>query len=87
MIRLAPAAVLVYGAAAVILVAGFCFDESTCLWYALTGWRCPGCGMIHAILAMSRGDLITAWRENPRSVVAVPLLAVAGLVSLKERMR
>jgi hypothetical protein len=54
MTRPLPVATQVYGLAVTLLVAGFCLDESTCLWYMLAGWRCPGCGMIHAMLAMAR---------------------------------
>jgi hypothetical protein len=78
---------MVYGAAMATLVAGFCLDESTCLLYALTGWRCPGCGMGHALLALARGDLAAAWAFNPRSFLVAPLSALVGLSSLKERMR
>jgi hypothetical protein len=87
MIPLVRPAALIYAAAVATLVAGFCFDESTCLWYVLTGWHCPGCGMIHALLALGRGDVFAAWDYNPRSVVVAPLLAYAGLSTLKERIR
>ena len=35
-----------YVAAAVVLAVGYYSDTSTCLWRAVTGLPCPGCGMI-----------------------------------------
>ena len=35
-----------------------------CIFRSLTGWRCPSCGMTHAVFALSRLDFITAIREN-----------------------
>lgn len=53
---------------------GYIFDESTCIWRALSGLPCPGCGMIHAFLALATGDVRAAWRFNPSSLAVAPLL-------------
>jgi hypothetical protein len=47
----------------------------TCPFRKFFGFRCPGCGMTHALVALARGDLRQATRYNPFVVVAVPLLA------------
>ena len=70
---------LCYVAAAVLLAAGYYFDESTCLWRAITGLPCPGCGMIHAWLAMAHGDVRAAWNFNPNSFVVTPIPLWTGV--------
>jgi hypothetical protein len=73
-----------YAAAAAVLIAGHVFNQSTCLWRAVTHLPCPGCGMTHAVLAMARGHLRAAWAFNPRSFVVVPILAWTGIREIKE---
>ncbi len=68
------------------MLAGYWFDESTCLWRAVTGLPCPGCGMIHALLAMARGDVRAAWDFNRLSLVAVPIVLTTGVRAVKERL-
>jgi hypothetical protein len=72
-----------YLAAAGVLAAGYFFDQSTCIWRAITGLPCPGCGMVHAFLALARGDFPAAWRFNPNSFVAAPILAWSGIQKIK----
>lgn len=36
-----------------------------CMLRTLTGWRCPSCGLTHAVFALCRGDVIGSVRENP----------------------
>ena len=50
-----------------------------CLFRLVTGYRCPGCGMTHAAMALIHGQPKTAFRENPLSVTVVPLLGIYGL--------
>jgi hypothetical protein len=73
-----------YVAVTGVLAAGYFLDASTCLWQLLTGRSCPGCGMIHACLALARGDLRAAWALNRASVVVVPILLHAGFRQIKE---
>ena len=73
-----------YVAATAVLAAGYLFDESTCLWHLLTGRSCPGCGMIHACLALARGDVRAAWALNRASVVVFPILLRSGFCEIKE---
>lgn len=47
-----------------------------CPLRSMTGLPCPTCGGTHAVTALARGDLGTAWTANP----AVPLgLALLGV--------
>jgi len=34
---------------------------STCSFYYLTGWPCPGCGLTRAMVAAAHGDLAASW--------------------------
>lgn len=48
----------------------FIFDPNTegafpkCVFYVLTGWKCPGCGSQRALHALLHGDVSTAFRLN-----------------------
>lgn len=44
-----------------------------CVFRALTGLPCPGCGMTHALISAFEGHWNAAWRLHP---LALPLLAV-----------
>lgn len=44
-----------------------------CLFHALTGLHCPGCGALRALHHLSRGDLQTALHFNPLVVLAAPV--------------
>jgi hypothetical protein len=67
-----------------VLTWGYLFDRSTCLWHAMTGLSCPGCGMIHALLALAHGHVRAAWTFNPSSVVVLPILLWSAARKLKE---
>jgi hypothetical protein len=49
-----------------------------CLFYAVTGWQCPGCGGLRALHHLLHGHFQTAFALNPLFVVAVPLGLLAG---------
>ena len=49
-----------------------------CVFRLVTGYRCPGCGMTHAAMALIHGQPKTAFRENPLSLSVVPLLLLYG---------
>ena len=49
-----------------------------CAFRLVTGYRCPGCGMTHAAMALIHGQPKTAFRENPLSLSVVPLLLLYG---------
>jgi hypothetical protein len=55
-----------------------------CLWYAATGWQCPGCGGLRAVHALLHGQLATAFHYNPLVVALAPLAGVMGLGRLAQ---
>ena len=71
--------------AAVVGVAGLVFlylynpqDISVfprCPFYALTGYKCPGCGTLRAIHAMLHFQFAAAFRLNPLLFAAMPVVA------------
>jgi hypothetical protein len=44
-----------------------------CPFRLLTGCRCPGCGMGHAVVAAMRGDWAVSWGHHP---LGIPVLLV-----------
>jgi hypothetical protein len=48
-----------------------------CMFHALTGWHCIGCGMTRALHALAHGDVLRAFSMNP---LAMSLLAIAPLL-------
>ena len=53
--------------------AGVGEDLVLCPFRLLTGHRCPGCGMGHAVVAAMRGDLFASVHHHP---LGIPLLVV-----------
>jgi len=51
-----------------------------CWFHRLTGFPCPGCGLSHAISAISHGAFGLAWRYHPFGYVfyAILLFLAAG---------
>jgi len=47
-----------------------------CLIRTITGFKCPGCGMTHAVLAAVRGDFAGAMAFNPLSLTIFPVLCL-----------
>ncbi len=56
-----------------------------CPFKAITGIPCPGCGMTHAVLDLTRGDPAGALRHNPFSFFLV-FMVFASLMPV-EKMR
>jgi hypothetical protein len=50
-----------------------------CLFTAVVGMRCPGCGMTRAISCAAHGRLRDAVRYNPLVVVVLPLATLEWL--------
>ncbi len=82
-------ALAVLGSGAVL----FFFDPTKhgfypiCLFHALTGWNCPGCGGTRAAYQLLHGHLLRALRDNALFVLAIAALAVWGVWSLVQRLR
>lgn len=43
-----------------------------CVFYKVTGFYCPGCGVTRMFLALSRLDLAEAFRSNPLVLLLLP---------------
>ena len=43
-----------------------------CLFHTLTGFRCPGCGVTRMCMALLRGDLAEAFRQNRAVLMLLP---------------
>ena len=50
-----------------------------CLFRAVTGRLCPGCGVTRLCLALLRWDLAAAWEANPVLLLMLPAVAVLGV--------
>jgi hypothetical protein len=46
-----------------------------CLFRAVTGLPCPGCGVTRALIAIARGDYRKAWRLNPAAFAVIVYFA------------
>ncbi len=47
-----------------------------CPFFVLTGLKCPGCGTLRAIHAITHLRLLEAFRLNPLLVASIPVLAL-----------
>jgi len=72
----------VVGAAAVLTLLGaavlWVFQPESlwpCVFHAITGLHCPGCGLTRMLHALVHGDVARAWSMNPLAMIALPLLA------------
>ena len=50
-----------------------------CLFHAVTGRLCPGCGVTQMCLALLRWDWAAAWEANPVLLMMLPVLTVIGV--------
>lgn len=53
-----------------------------CLVYALTGWKCPGCGSQRMLHALMSGDVASAFSCNPFLLCMMPVIAVLLLAEV-----
>lgn len=82
---LSPGIFVVVVLAATAMGAGamvFLFNPAThpfypvCLFHALTGLNCPGCGMTRALYALLHGNLRVALKDNALFILTLGALAV-----------
>ena len=81
-----PARVVALAAGLVLLISLVLPDNqdipgpSLCLFRAVTGLLCPGCGLTRAFASLSKGNVARAWEMNP---FAFPLYAatVAAVIA------
>ena len=69
-----------------VLVVLFYFDPAEsglfppCLFHALTGWHCPGCGSARGLHQLLHGHPLVALDLNPLMVLSLPFVSY-GLIS------
>ena len=72
----------------VILALYFIFDPALspwapkCMFYALTGYDCPGCGSQRMLHALLRGDLAAAWHANAFILCISPILVALTFTAI-----
>ncbi len=75
-----------WGAPALLLLAALLppagLGIPVCLFRALSGLPCPGCGLTRALVALLHGDLAAAFVYHPYSFVLLPLLGIMSLHAL-----
>lgn len=83
----APAAILLGAQAAALVLFGYVIPNDSpffprCVFHALTGLYCPGCGSGRGILRMLRGDVLGGIRQNWFLLIGLPVLALADVNAL-----
>lgn len=61
------AAILCYGLFAMY------FGGIPCMFYKITGYKCPGCGMTRVIISLMHGDILGAIRQNIAVFLMLPI--------------
>ena len=54
-----------------------------CLWEAVFGFHCPGCGITKAAIDCLHLDFGAAWRHNPLVFIVVPLLGLVVALDMR----
>src|SRR5450432_2047076 len=84
---LSPGIFVVVVLAATAMGAGamvFLFNPAThqfypvCLFHALTGLNCPGCGMTRALYALLHANFLLALKDNAIFIFIIAFLAARG---------
>jgi hypothetical protein len=59
-----------------------------CIFRALTGYYCIGCGLTRALHALVHGDVLGAFSMNPLAMLLIPIvpLMIAGFYGWKPRI-
>ena len=63
----------------------FLFDPTThtfypqCMLHKITGWYCPGCGVLRATHELLHGNVAKAFSFNAMFVVSLPLVLAYGV--------
>ncbi|MEE0859166.1 MAG: DUF2752 domain-containing protein [Acutalibacteraceae bacterium] len=46
-----------------------------CVFYEITGLKCPGCGATRMFTSLLKGDFISAWNYNSCLLIMLPVIA------------
>ncbi len=57
-----------------------------CWFYALTGLRCPGCGMLRATHHLLHGDIVGAFHLNQLFVLLLPVVFMHGVACVVKKI-
>ena len=49
---------------------GFTHGPVLCIFKYITGHPCPACGSIRSVGALAQGDVISAWKYNPLTLIS-----------------
>ena len=55
-----------------------------CLFYKITGFYCPGCGVSRMCLALLKGNIKSAFYANQMIMICIPILLFIGIKSIIE---
>ena len=77
-------AVTVLKPIAILLILGFAYlfffqrfeIGIPCIFYTVTGYKCPGCGMTHALSEIWNGNYAGAMEYNALSLTVLPLVCI-----------
>ena len=53
-----------------------------CVFYKITGFYCPGCGVSRMCLSLLKGDIKAAFYANSMIMICIPILCLVGVKSL-----
>jgi hypothetical protein len=98
--KIAPALSPAFFVAVVLIAAAlgsgailFFFDPAKhgfyplCLFHALTGWNCPGCGATRAAYQLLHGHLLHALQDNALFIVTLAAVAAQGARLAVQKLR
>lgn len=55
-----------------------------CIYYATTGYLCPGCGVTRSIYALAKGNILLSLRNNPIVLLIILFLILFYIEILSE---
>ena len=82
-----PAGFVVYVVIANAADAGGHALPGICLFQWLTGWPCPGCGVTHALIALSRGEFLKVWSVAPAAICVTLFFSAMAVLAVLQTTR